>query len=518
MTLLEWGYFFIAIQIIHFVGTWKLYQKAGFNPIFALIPVYNAIVLFKIIKRPWWWTFLLFLPVINLIVFPVIWIETLRAFGKNSRYDALMAVFTLGFYIYTINYQKNTTYQPEIIDEARAEKESFLGSIVFAVIVATIVHTYVMQPYIIPTSSLEKSLLVGDFLFVSKFHYGARTPMTTVSLPMVHDTIPLAKVKSYISWPQLPYLRFPAIQKIKNNDIVVFNWPTDTVYFFGDVSNRHAYKPIDKKSNYVKRCVGIPGDVLEIKEGVVFINNAPLPFHDRQHVQYSYQAIAQNYLSESYLIDELKLLPNEIRILGQDNGNIAYFFTSLTDKAAERLRLNPTILGIEKNIFNKPDTRVFPHDGKWSQDEMGPIYIPKEGATIELNAENIPLYKRIIEEYEGNTFSQANGQILINGEQVTSYTFKQDYYWMMGDNRHNSEDSRYWGFVPHDHIVGKPVFIWMSIDQNAKGLKKIRTERLFSTVGGDGEPVSYFWVFILLVGGWFAFDYFNKKKKAKLEE
>lgn len=515
MTLLDWGYFFIAIQLIHFLGTWKLYQKAGFSPFLAAIPIYNAIILLKIIKRPWWWVFLLFLPVINIIVFPALWVGTLKAFGKNEKVEALIGVLTLGFYIYALNYNPNTTYRPDIIDENRAQKESVFSSILFAIVVATLVHTYVMQPYIIPTSSLEKSLLVGDFLFVSKFHLGARAPMTTVSLPMVHDTIPLVKIKSYTSWPLLPYLRLPAFEKIKNNDIVVFNWPTDTVYFFRDNSGRHAYKPIDKKSNYVKRCLGIPGDILEIKEGVVYVNNAPLPFHDRQQIQYSYQVLTQTPLSETYLIDELKLLPNEIYPQTLPDGGYKYFLVSVTDKVAERLKSNPAVLSIEKNSFTEPDVRIFPHHGKWSQDQMGPIQIPKEGMTVSLTPENLELYKRVIEEYEGNTLSVRDNNILINNTVSTSYTFKQDYYWMMGDNRHNSEDSRYWGFVPHDHIVGKPVFIWLSLDGNAKGLDKVRWHRMFTTVGGNGEPVSYLWVFVLLVGGWYGFDYLRKRKKAK---
>lgn len=515
MTLLEWGYFFIAIQCIHFLGTWKLYQKAGFSPILAAIPVYNAVVLLKIIKRPWWWVFLLFLPVINIIVFAGIWIDTLKAFGKTKSVDAWIGVCTFGLYIYALNYNHKTAYQPEIIDEIRASKETVFSSIAFAIVVATIVHTYIMQPYIIPTSSLEKSLLVGDFLFVSKFHLGARAPMTTVSLPMVHDTIPLVKVKSYISWPQLPYLRLPALQKIKNNDIVVFNWPTDTVYYFRDNSGRYAYKPIDKKSNYVKRCLGIPGDVLEIKEGIVYVNNAPLPFHDRQHVQYSYQAFTQTPLSETYLIDELKLLPNEIYPQRLPEGGFRYFFSSVTDQVAERLKSNPAVLSIEKNAFNEPDTKIFPHHGKWSQDQMGPILIPKEGLTVDLNPENIQLYKRVIQEYESNDLKISGNEVLINNVPSKTYTFKQDYYWMMGDNRHNSEDSRYWGFVPHDHIVGKPVFIWLSLDGNAKGLDKIRWHRMFTTVGGDGKPVSYLWVFIVLVVGWYGFGFLRKRKKTK---
>ena len=229
----------------------------------------------KIINRPTWWTLLLFIPVINLIMFPVVWVETLRSFGKNSTTDTVLGIFTCGLYIYYINYTQDVKYIAERSLVAKTKTGDTVSSLLFAVVVATLVHTYVMQPFTIPTSSLEKSLLVGDFLFVSKFHFGARTPMTTVAAPMVHDTLPLLKTKSYLSWPQLPYFRFPGFQKIHKNDIVVFNWPADTVYKFFDTSGRSILKPVDKKSNYVKRCQGTSGDSLQIKNGTVFINESP---------------------------------------------------------------------------------------------------------------------------------------------------------------------------------------------------------------------------------------------------
>jgi len=286
MTITEWLIFIGIVQIIHGLGTWKLYVIAGKKSWEAFVPVYNALVLMKIINRPWWWVLLLFIPIIQLIMFPVVWVETLRSFGKNKPLDTILGFVTLGFYIYFVNYTQKVSH---IADRSLTPKKGwpeFVNSILFAIVVATTVHTYFIQPYTIPTSSLEKSLLVGDFLFVSKFHYGARTPMTTVALPMVHDSIPLVGLKSYFSKPQLPYFRFPAIEKIENNDIVVFNWPTDTVYFFRDKSGRSIKKPIDKKSNYVKRCIGIPGDSLEIKNGDVFVNGKMLPMHDRQRIQY----------------------------------------------------------------------------------------------------------------------------------------------------------------------------------------------------------------------------------------
>ncbi|MCG2611166.1 signal peptidase I [Flavobacterium sp. SM15] len=511
MTLLQWFIFFLIIQVVHYLGTWKLYEKAGRKSWEAAIPVYNSIVLMKIIDRPTWWTVLLFIPIVNLIMFPVIWVETLRAFGKKSQVDTALGVLTLGFYIYYINYMQDVTYIP---NKNAVKTENTVSSLLFAVVVATLVHTYVMQPYTIPTSSLEKSLLIGDFLFVSKFHYGARTPMTAVAAPMVHDTIPVLKTKSYSKFPQLPYFRFPGIQKVERNDIVVFNWPVDTVYQFFDKSGRKADKPIDKKSNYVKRCVGIPGDNLSIKDGVVMINNTPLKLHDRQRLQYSYKIAVDGKtpINFEYLLKDLHITDPAYQIAKD-----TLVFSSLTDESAQVFKNTAGVTSVIKNIETKADSRIFPHTKAWSQDNLGPIYIPEEGKTVELNAETLPFYKRIITEYEHNDLKVNGDEIRINGEIAKSYTFKQNYYWMMGDNRHNSEDSRYWGFVPADHIVGKPVFIWMSLDQNipwSKAIDKIRWERLFTTVGGDGAPVSYFKYFLIALLGYFGFSFY-KKRKAK---
>ena len=229
MTLNGWLLFFLIIQVIHFAGTWKLYVKAGRKAWEAAVPVYNAVVLMKIINRPWWWVILMFFPIVNQIMIPVVWVETIRSFGRHSRTDTILVLVTLGFYIYYINYTQDVKYIEDRSLKPRTGAGEWISSILFAVVAATLVHTYFMQPYTIPTSSLEKTLLVGDFLFVSKYHYGARTPMTPISFPMVHDTIPVLKKKSYATKPQIPYFRFPGFQKIKKNDIVVFSWPVDTV-------------------------------------------------------------------------------------------------------------------------------------------------------------------------------------------------------------------------------------------------------------------------------------------------
>ncbi|HBK70728.1 MAG TPA: signal peptidase I, partial [Flavobacteriaceae bacterium] len=302
MTLTQWLLFFLIIQIIHFLATWKLYVKAGRQAWEAAIPVYNAVVLMQIINRPKWWVILLFIPVINLFMFPVIWVETIRSFGRNSRLDTILVIITLGFYIFYVNYILDVEYIEDRSLTPKSAAGEWISSIVFAIITATLVHTYVMQPYTIPSSSLEKTLLIGDFLFVSKFHYGARVPMTTIAAPMVHDTIPVLKKKSYLfsdhieeketSWLnkfQLPYLRIPGFQKIERNSIVVFNQPADTLLDMNKFHpDRNYYKPIDKKTNLVKRCVAIAGDSLEIRDGYIYINGKRTKYNDRAKIQYNF--------------------------------------------------------------------------------------------------------------------------------------------------------------------------------------------------------------------------------------
>lgn len=515
MSVYQWFIFFLIVQIVHFLGTWKLYEAAGRKRWEAAIPVYNAIVLMKIIGRPTWWTILLFIPIINLIMFPVIWVETLRSFGKRSGLDTFLVLITLGFYIYYVNYTQKLVYVADRSLSPENKAADTVSSLLFAIVVATIVHTYFIQPYTIPTPSLEKSLLVGDFLFVSKMNYGARVPMTTVALPMVHDSIPLTKSKSYLTWPQLPYMRLPGIQNIDRSDIVVFNWPVDTVYRFFDTSKRRAYKPVDKKSNYVKRCVGIPGDNLSIKDGIVYIDGKILQLPDRAKPQFSYKVAldGKTPIDFEYLFKELDITDPSGFI--NESSRDTIFFSALTQVGAERLKNTPGITAVIRQISKDVDNGVFPHFNKWNRDNYGPVYIPEEGKTVALTVESLPFYKGIITDYENNDLKVNGSEIRINGAIATTYTFKQNYYWMMGDNRHNSEDSRYWGFVPQNHVVGKPIFIWLSIDPNGKGLNKIRWDRVFTTVSGEGQPQSYFKLFLLGLVIFFVGEYFWKKRKER---
>ncbi|TYB77061.1 signal peptidase I [Bizionia myxarmorum] len=529
MALTQWLIVILIIQVIHGLGTWKLYIKAGRQAWEAFIPIYNAVILMKIINRPWYWTILLFLPVINLIMFPVVWLETARSFGKNSTTDTLLALFTLGFYNYYLNYFVDVEHVKDRSLHPKTPMGDWVSSILFAIVAATVVHGYIIQPYTIPTSSLEKSLLVGDFLFVSKFHYGARVPMSTIAAPMVHDTIPILNKKSYlyddnvenrntsfINKLSLPYLRLPGFQNIAQNDIVVFNWPVDTLYNMYKTADRNYYKPVDKKTNYVKRAVGMPGDSLEVRDGFVFINGKQNQLPDRAKLQFSYKVETKNGPFDNYS------LASRYNITDFPQYNQDYsmsYFAGISDENLAKFKNHPNVKSIEplKREKGERELSVFPHDPNynWNNDFFGPLYIPKAGATVALNLDVLPLYKRAITEYENNELKVKGNQIFINGELATNYTFQKDYYWMMGDNRHNSLDARSWGFVPFDHVVGKPVFIWMSWNTNGQGIKeKIRWERLFTTVHGSGEPVSYFIPFLVLLLAWFGFSKWRKHKKA----
>lgn len=521
MTFTEWFIFFVIVQVIHFAGTWKLYKKAGRQAWEALVPVYNAVILMKIINRPWWWVILLFIPIVNLIMFPVIWVETLRSFGKNSSTDTWLGILTLGFYIYYVNYTQEVSHINERSLKPKTTVGEWVNSILFAVIAATIVHTYFMQPFTIPTSSLEKTLLVGDFLFVSKMHYGARVPQTAVAFPMVHDTIPVLGIKSYSTKPQIPYMRLPGFEDIERNDIVVFNWPVDTVNAFHQYGDgKYHYKPIDKKSNYVKRAVATPGDSLEVIEGEVYINGEKIQLPERANPQYSYkgktngQPLSAQYMYKMYdVTDGFSYDPNTNE----------FYIPALSKEAVTRLKNNPYIESLERVIYPKDYkmANMFPNDGKkrYNVDFFGPIYIPEKGKTVQINAKSAPFYKRIIEVYEGsemgldNKLTTNGTQVLLNNQPIDSYTFKQDYYWMMGDNRHNSEDSRVWGYVPFNHVVGKPVFIWFSKDKfAAKFLDSIRWDRIFTTVSGKGTPVSYLpyaLIILVIIVGW---SFFKKRR------
>ena len=560
MSFIEWIYFFLIYNGLIFVGSQKLFRLAGVPGWHAIIPFYNIIKHLDIIQRPRWWIILVFIPVINLLMIPVVWVEFIKRFNHNSKIDRILVIVTLGFYFFYISYVSSKTKLVKEISFSGFERS--IGSFIFAIVIATIVHNYFLQPFVIPTGSLEKTLRVGDFLLVSKFHYGARVPSTVVTLPMVHDTIPIIKTRSYLKSPQLPYIRIPGFQEIKNNDIVVFNWPADTVRRFF-VKEKGVIKPRDKKSNYVKRALGIPGDTIEIKDGIIFINGKKNVLPDRAKPIFTYnirseKGVSSNKLKEigiegfirKFIINNLtprsyEEISNYILSISNTNDNEYLVYTDdsgiplsiirdnnitiseLIDSTREISLTYEDAFKIENsNLFDTiyrvtqskgvSNLNFFPNNNnfKWNNDYLGPIYIPKKGDQIDLSLDNLPLYKKIIKDYEFNDIEISNGKIIINSEEQDSYTFKQDYYWMMGDNRYNSEDSRVWGFVPFDHVLGKPVFIWMSIDGLFNGIEnwKFRWDRIFTTIGLDGEPRSYLPHFIVFIFLWQLYVFIKRRK------
>ncbi|MGP1476236.1 MAG: signal peptidase I [Phocaeicola sp.] len=407
---------------------------------------------------------------------------------------------------------------------------SWVDAIIFALVAVYFVNLYFFQNYVIPTSSLEKSLLVGDYLFVSKMSYGPRTPQTPLHMPLTSHTIPVLNCKSFIEHPQWGYKRSAGFGNVKLNDIVVFNFPVGdslatkvpaeglylmaypigkeisqpvdmtnmtaeqkrTVYNFyyefgkkyiednstmyGEIISR----PVDMRENYVKRCVGLPGQTLQIKNRIIYLNGKENKEPD--NVQYE------------YLVHVKAPIPDELaQELGISREDLSYFYSKesvydmpLTKKAkAGLLARKDIVVSIDDPVETTNSDWLYPLNKEtgWTRDNYGPIWIPKKGATVDLSLENLPYYERPIQIYEGNTLSVKDGKIYINGKETSSYTFKMDYYWMMGDNRHNSQDSRYWGFVPEDHIIGKPIFIWLSLDKDRGWFSgKLRFKRMFTLV------------------------------------
>ncbi len=515
---MQWFLFFIGLNLLHGAATYKFYQKAGKAAWIAFVPFLNIYELMAVVNRPKWWMIFVYIPIVNLLMIPALWAQLLEVFGKADSKDIWLVLLTLGLYLAYINYVEidRLTYDPT----HKNKKETLIGSLVFAIIAATIVHTYFIQPYTIPTASLEKSLLVGDYLFVSKCNYGARLPITTIGLPMVHDTIPILKSRSYLKFPQLPYLRLPGFQKIKNNDIVVFNWPADTVkYFF--VKDLAQYKPIDKKSHYVKRCVGIAGDSLQIKKGVLYINGKKVIYPDRARLQHMY--VVKTKDSMDFTRPTLMRLIKNYKIReiypGPKKGS---YIMNLTD---DKLKVIKNMSNVEHiKLYETGKGEMYGGHKDWDINNFGPIYIPKKGDVLQLNKETYPFYKWIISRYDDHDKGHKidkhkvelkGNDVYVDGKLTKTYKVKQNYYWMMGDNRSESEDSRFWGYVPFDHVVGKPVFIWWSIDNDPskKFLDKIRWNRVFTTVSGSGKRVSYLWPFIGLIVLYFAGAKFLGKKK-----
>jgi len=386
----------------------------------------------------------------------------------------------------------------------RGQKKTVLiewvDAIIFAVVAATLIRMFFIEAYTIPTSSMEKSLLVGDYLFVSKVAYGPKLPNTPISFPFVHHTLPFTKyTKSFIEWPRWPYKRIAGFGQIKRNDVVVFNFPEgDTVCLQDQNSSYYTlariygrdyirqnydiiYRPVDKRENYIKRCVGIPGDTIQVIHGSLFVNGKEQAKIGKR--QYNYQIRTNGSTINPIRFEEMGIARSDINYNAQES----VYILPLTEEMLERFKTFSNVTEITRNENTDSTVMwklIFPHDPryKWNEDNFGPLWIPKKGATVTLTTDNLPLYQRIIDVYENNDLRFENCNIYINGEPANSYTFKMDYYFMMGDNRHNSADSRFWGFVPEDHVVGKASFIWLSLDKDKRFPANIRFKRMFTTI------------------------------------
>lgn len=364
--------------------------------------------------------------------------------------------------------------EPVTLEPKSAAREWF-NSIVFAVVAATLIRWTTVEAYVVPTPSMENTILVGDYLFVSKFHYGTRTTTTPLQIPLTHQKIWGTNIPSYLDWIELPMYRLPGFTEVKREDIVVFNVPPVSL-------NEGEEHPVQLKTNYVKRCIGLPGDVVVIDDQSVLVNGTPLG--KPEFMKYSYRITTQDQLTERTLLS-LKLSTNDYIYLGKGNEGRSVYHMFLTHAQLQFLQSAPFVVSVEEQV--KPKGRgegdIFPSVSfaPWNGDNYGPLTIPAKGMTISVNDSTLALYGETIRLYEGHEAVSVDGAVLtVDGKQLNSYTFQQDYYFMMGDNRHNSLDSRYWGFVPEDHIVGKALFIWMSLDEEASLLNKVRWERLFT--------------------------------------
>ena len=516
--------FFIPIWIVFHLGIYKIFQKAGIEGWKAFVPFYWVWPAVKMVGKPWWWFALSLVPIVGIVMLLALYIEITRAFKKDKLKHHLAALAVPFAYFPYLGFKKDVHFQGVPAELYKGQKKT-MGrewgeAILFALIAATIIRTAFIEPYTIPTSSMEKSMMVGDFLFASKVHYGTRVPMTPLHIPLVHHTVPVLGMKSYLDWIKLPYWRVPGFQKVKRNDIFIFNFPEGDSVVAGfeqssyyqimrEVSTRPGGKsaflqsnkiitrPLDKKDNYIKRCVALPGDSLKIIDGQIWIypdgGSAWEQSPRFENIQYVYQVHTNGRMfNEDTLIDyglnpKLAMEKGDIVELPsrKDSNSFHPYLMHLSDEQVERFKRNPAVTKVvrDKQVGNRNiNNQVFPNKSQyydWTMDNYGPIRIPKEGDIIQLNKYTLPMYKRLIMVYEGHDLFKRADKFFIDGEEATTYEVEMDYFWAMGDNRHNSLDSRAWGFVPEDHIVGKAWFIWLSWD---KVKNRPRFSRMFRSI------------------------------------
>ncbi|WP_118193929.1 signal peptidase I [Albibacterium indicum] len=464
----------ILLVLVHF-GLWKMFVKAGRPGWESLIPFYREYIIAQLTGRPAWWLILLLIPIVNIFIAITIYVDFVKSFGKRSFLEHAGTIL-LPFVVFPLwGTDTKTTYWGKSNTAEFKEKypykktvtREWADAIIFAVVAATLIRGFLIEAYMIPTGSMEKSLLVGDFIFVSKVNYGPRVPMTPVAFPFSHHTLPTGG-KAYWEGIKLDYKRLPGFEKIERNDVVVFNYPPDGLPPLS--------RPVDKRENYIKRCIAIPGDSLRIIDSKVYVNGQAEVNPPESQTSY-YVKTNGTDLNPQTLFD--------MRIEGLRQSETEYVFT-MTDKQAETISSWANVEAVKPNIapLNAFDGQVFPHnpDFPWNVDNFGPIVVPEKGWTVALDSTTVPLYEQIITDYEGNTFEQRADGYYINSEKADSYTFQMDYYWMMGDNRHSSADSRLWGFVPEDHIVGKALFVWLSLDEVGSFFDKVRWNRIFMKI------------------------------------